>query len=203
MGLKKICAAALAISFTAAALPVQAAPLMRIDAGASPSSDIIQIQDRRCPPQGCRPGDRPGRPNHGGPNHGGPNRPGPGGPGHGGPGHGGPSWGGPGHGGPGPSRPGYRPRPPGPGYWNGHHGYRDQRPGYRRHSDGWWYPMAAFGVGALIGGAIANQPREVAPPHLSTSHLRWCEDRYRSYRASDNTFQPYEGPRQQCLSPYN
>jgi hypothetical protein len=52
--------------------------------------------------------------------------------------------------------------------------------------------MAAFGVGALIGGAIANQPREVAPPHLSTSHLRWCESQYRSYRASDNTFQPYE-----------
>ncbi|MGV3652562.1 MAG: BA14K family protein, partial [Devosia sp.] len=27
-------------------------------------------------------------------------------------------------------------------------------------------------------------------------------DRYRSYRASDNTFQPYNGPRQQCVSPY-
>ncbi|WP_029074383.1 BA14K family protein [Kaistia adipata] len=192
MDLKKICAAALALSVTAATLPVQAAPLLRIDPGASPSSDIIQIQDRRCPPQGCRPGDRPGRPNHGGPNHGGPNRPGPG-----------PGWGGPGHGGPGHGGPGYRPRPPGPGYWNGHHGHRGPRPGYRRHSDGWWYPMAAFGVGALIGGAIASQPREVAPPHLSTSHLRWCEDRYRSYRASDNTFQPYQGPRQQCFSPFN
>nr|WP_244670029.1 BA14K family protein [Kaistia sp. 32K] len=161
--------------------------------------------DVRCPPEGCRQGNRPnqGRPGHGGghgggnwngPNHGGPNHSGPGRPGHGGPGWGGP---GPSHGGH------YRPGPSRPGYWNGHQGYNHSRPGYRRHSDGWWYPMAAFGVGALIGGAIANQPREVAPPRLSTSHLRWCEDRYRSYRASDNSFQPYEGPRQQCLSPYN
>ncbi|TIP33596.1 MAG: BA14K family protein, partial [Mesorhizobium sp.] len=29
-----------------------------------------------------------------------------------------------------------------------------------------------------------------------------CHDRYRSYRAWDNTFQPYNGPRRQCISPY-
>ncbi|TIU38734.1 MAG: BA14K family protein, partial [Mesorhizobium sp.] len=32
---------------------------------------------------------------------------------------------------------------------------------------------------------------------------RWCYDRYRSYRAWDNSYQPYGGPRQQCLSPYS
>lgn len=189
MVLRRISSAAMALVFAASALPVQAAPLMRVDPGASTASNVIEIQGRPCPPQGCRPGDRPGRPGHGGPNHGGPNRPGPGGPGWGGPG--------PGHGGPNWNRPPNR-----PGYWNGHHGYRDPRPGYRRGSDGWWYPLAAFGVGALIGGAIANQPREVAPPSLSRDHLRWCEDRYRSYRASDNTFQPNEGPRRACVSPY-
>nr|WP_265518205.1 BA14K family protein [Nitratireductor luteus] len=32
--------------------------------------------------------------------------------------------------------------------------------------------------------------------------MAWCRDRYRSYRASDNTFQPYKGPRRICRSPY-
>ncbi len=33
-------------------------------------------------------------------------------------------------------------------------------------------------------------------------HVRWCFNRYRSYRAYDNTFQPNYGPRRQCYSPY-
>lgn len=36
---------------------------------------------------------------------------------------------------------------------------------------------------------------------LPNAHVAWCEHRYRSYRASDNTFQPNRGPRQQCISP--
>lgn len=91
------------------------------------------------------------------------------------------------------------------GHWNGHRGYKHRRSGYRRHSDGLWYPMAAFGLGAIIGGAIASQP-EPAPVYrgsaLSNAHVQWCYGKYRSYRASDNTFQPYSGPRQQCRSPY-
>ncbi|MCP8893507.1 BA14K family protein [Shinella daejeonensis] len=83
-------------------------------------------------------------------------------------------------------------------HWHGHRGYRYQRPGYRRHSDGWWYPLAAFGIGTVIGGAIANQPAAG-----SSSHVNWCANRYRSYRAYDNTFQPYNGPRRECLSPYS
>jgi hypothetical protein len=82
------------------------------------------------------------------------------------------------------------------GHWKGYTGQRHQRRGYRRHSDGFWYPLAAFGLGAAIGGAIANQPRG------GSAHVQWCYDRYRSYRASDNTFQPYNGPRKQCRSPY-
>jgi hypothetical protein len=38
---------------------------------------------------------------------------------------------------------------------------------------------------------------------LSNAHVRWCYNRYRSYRTWDNTFQPYNGPRQQCWSPYS
>jgi len=108
---------------------------------------------------------------------------------------------------PGP-RPGWHGRPyrPGPGYWNGHRGYRYYRHGYRRHNDGWWYPLAAFGAGAIIGGAIAAPPPQPvyrAPAYgYNNAHIQWCYNRYRSYRASDNTFQPYNGPRQQCYSPY-
>ncbi|MFC5036907.1 BA14K family protein [Tianweitania sediminis] len=55
------------------------------------------------------------------------------------------------------------------------------------------------------------QPRYVAPRfvrpapriRLSAAHVRWCHARYRSYRSSDNTFQPYNGPRRQCYSPYS
>lgn len=87
-----------------------------------------------------------------------------------------------------------------PGYWNGHRGSRHYRPGYRRHNDGWWYPLAVFGLGAAIIGSMANQPRlGVAMP---SAHVRWCLNRYRSYDTYSNTFQPYHGPRQVCVSPY-
>lgn len=105
-------------------------------------------------------------------------------------------------------RPGYYPRyRPAyrPGWYGGYRGYSYYRPGYR-HYNGYWYPLAAFGAGAIIGGAIAAQPRYYAPAPapsgINPSHVAWCENRYRSYRAYDNTFQPYNGPRQQCYSPY-
>lgn len=46
------------------------------------------------------------------------------------------------------------------------------------------------------------EPRRVYRSGVSSPHARWCYNRYRSYRAWDNTFQPYNGPRQQCWSPY-
>ncbi|NGN40467.1 BA14K family protein [Mesorhizobium sp. CGMCC 1.15528] len=89
-------------------------------------------------------------------------------------------------------------------YYNGHRGYRNHRAGWRQHN-GYWFPPAAFIAGAIIGGAIANQPTyRPAPAYrpASNAHVRWCYNRYRSYRAADNTFQPNYGPRQQCASPY-
>ncbi|MFC6490711.1 BA14K family protein [Nitratireductor sp. GCM10026969] len=83
-------------------------------------------------------------------------------------------------------------------YWRGHRGFRERRPGYRQRGD-WWFPPAAFALGAIIGGAM-QQPQYRG---LSEAHVRWCYDRYRSYRASDNTFQPYNGPRRPCNSPYS
>jgi hypothetical protein len=85
------------------------------------------------------------------------------------------------------------------GWYNGHRGYRYQRPGYR-YRNGWWFPGGAFVAGAIIGGAIANNNNYSGG---GGSHVQWCYDRYRSYRASDNTFQPYNGGRRQCYSPYS
>ena len=119
----------------------------------------------------------------------------------------GPPGGGPGYYG---QRPGYgpgpgyrRPPPPRPGYYNGHRGYRQARPGYRYHN-GYWFPLAAFAAGAIIGGAMSAPSRPAAPSGggINPKHYDWCFDRYRSYDARSNTFQPNYGPRQQCLSPY-
>lgn len=102
------------------------------------------------------------------------------------------------------------------GYYGGYRGYRERRDGYRYHN-GYWFPLAAFATGAIIGGAIA-QPRYVAPAPryvapapryvvpangLSPRHVQYCSARYRSYDVYSNTFQPYNGPRQQCYSPYS
>ena len=35
---------------------------------------------------------------------------------------------------------------------------------------------------------------------FSAAHYGYCSTKYRSYRVSDNTFQPYRGPRRQCRS---
>jgi hypothetical protein len=86
------------------------------------------------------------------------------------------------------------------GYYRGYRGSRHHRPGYRRHGD-FWFPAAAFLGGAAIGSIIANQPRTTV--RVSSAHVEWCYNRYKTYRASDNTFQPYNGPRRQCLSPYS
>ena len=81
--------------------------------------------------------------------------------------------------------------------------YRDRY--YRRHRD----PnvgaiIGGLAAGAIIGGALA-QPRYVTPRRYvgGNAHVNWCYSRYRSYRAYDNTYQPYGGPRRQCYSPYS
>ena len=89
---------------------------------------------------------------------------------------------------------------------------------HRRHYGG---DAAILGLGLGLGlGSLAYgnyydpyyynpypryyQPRRIyRAERLSSAHVRWCYNRYRSYRAWDNTFQPYGGPRQQCWSPYS
>jgi hypothetical protein len=86
----------------------------------------------------------------------------------------------------------------GDGWYRGHRGYRDYRPGYRRY-DGYWYPLAAFGAGALIGGALAAP---AARPSYGSRHVQWCSERYRTYDPGSDTYVPSVGVRARCVSPY-
>lgn len=83
-------------------------------------------------------------------------------------------------------------------YYRGYRGYRTERPGYRYYN-GYYFPSSAFIAGAIITGAIANSQARAS----GSTHVDWCYNRYRSYRASDNTFQPNSGPRRECYSPYD
>ncbi|MEM5500101.1 BA14K family protein [Ahrensia kielensis] len=94
-------------------------------------------------------------------------------------------------------------------FYNGHRGYRHHRRGYRRHN-GYYFPHGAFSVTIHVAPRRHVEPRRVirrAPArarivNVGTLHVNWCQSKYRSYRASDNTFQPYHGGRKRCRSPY-
>lgn len=99
------------------------------------------------------------------------------------------------------------------GYW----GSRPYRP-YRGHAlelTGWglgwggsyygfWYSPNQYRNGPYYP---YNQPAYRAQPRyygrgLPPEHYEYCFRKYRSYRSQDNTFQPYNGPRRACRSPY-
>lgn len=94
-------------------------------------------------------------------------------------------------------------------FYNGYRGYRHHRRGYRRHN-GYYFPHSAFSVRIYVGPRRHVAPRYIYRPaparpkivNVGTLHVNWCHSKYRSYRASDNTFQPYHGPRKRCRSPY-
>jgi hypothetical protein len=95
--------------------------------------------------------------------------------------------------------------------WRSDRRWRDDRRWrygrYHRHRRGSDFGAVIGGLaaGAIIGGALA-QPRYAPAPRYyggGNAHVQWCYSRYRSYRAFDNSFQPYNGPRRQCYSPYS
>jgi hypothetical protein len=78
-------------------------------------------------------------------------------------------------------------------HWNRHH-HRDY-PRYRRG------PVVYFDFEAPVRRYV--EPRRAYRAYgLSADHVQWCRDRYRTYRAWDNSFQPNRGPRRECYSPY-
>jgi hypothetical protein len=71
---------------------------------------------------------------------------------------------------------------------------------YRRHHrNNAGAIIGGLAAGAIIGGAIGSSPRRA---YAGNSHQTWCANRYRTYRASDNTYVPRAGYRAQCVSPY-
>ncbi len=93
-------------------------------------------------------------------------------------------------------------------YYNGYRGYDHRRSGYR-HYRGYWFPEEAF-VDRRRTYSTRDHRRydrrheRRAPGHYyGRAHDAWCHDRYRSYRSSDNTYKPYNGPRRECYSPYS
>ena len=52
------------------------------------------------------------------------------------------------------------------------------------------------GESAAMAGTYGVVPATAGPAAAA-----WCAARYRSYRARDNTYQPFDGPRRSCLPP--
>ncbi|MCS3742785.1 hypothetical protein FHX16_004795 [Rhizobium sp. BK661] len=114
----------------------------------------------------------------------------------------------------------------GGGHWYGGH-YRGY---HHHHGSEWGWALGGLAVGTIIGGALAQpyygpyddtfygssygyysrpygyyrpyRQYEPSVAYQGGSHVSWCYARYRTYRAFDNTFQPYYGPRRQCVGPY-
>lgn len=51
----------------------------------------------------------------------------------------------------------------------------------------------------LVTGAITGSADTV---YDNAPHVEWCRNRYNSYRAYDNTYQPYNGRRRRCQPPF-
>lgn len=91
--------------------------------------------------------------------------------------------------------------------WRRDRGWRHDRRWARRH---YWRDPYRYGSGIYLGFGAPYwgyaDPGYYAPryraPVRASSHTEWCYARYRSYRAYDNTYQPYNGPRRQCYSPF-
>jgi hypothetical protein len=94
-----------------------------------------------------------------------------------------------------------------------------QRWGHRHHhhGSGIGAGIAGFAAGALIGGALASQPRYYAPGYaygapgyygvpgyayggaaVDDSEVAYCQSRYRSYDPASGTYLGYDGQRHPC-----
>lgn len=86
--------------------------------------------------------------------------------------------------------------------WRRHGPRRHYRGHHRGRHHGRRHYRPRSGIYLQFGGPRVVRPAYPRYRSLPSAHVRWCHNRYRSYRASDNTFQPYHGPRRSCRSPY-
>jgi BA14K-like protein len=65
------------------------------------------------------------------------------------------------------------------------------------------YHYHDYQAGPILYQQVAAPP---PPPAgqivLPQPHVTWCYNHYRSYDLNSNSYQPYEGPRRPCISPY-
>lgn len=80
----------------------------------------------------------------------------------------------------------------GPGLYYSY--YPEHVPGYPQELRGLPVPLYPTGRPAI------QRPARYADEW--SAHLDWCHERWRSYRASDNSYQPLHGPRKECRSPF-
>lgn len=83
-----------------------------------------------------------------------------------------------------------------------------QRHGHRRNDN--LVPLiGGLAAGAIILGIEADRARERERRrereiyYDDDDHIAWCLDRYRSYDIRSDSYQPFEGPRRRCISPYS
>jgi len=86
-------------------------------------------------------------------------------------------------------------------------GQYQNRPAHRRYYDHYFdVPTPDYSQPGRIGGNRAFGGAHLSDTRPATidaeRHHDWCAGRYRSYRPSDNSFQPFSGDRRQCLSPF-
>ncbi len=57
-------------------------------------------------------------------------------------------------------------------------------------------PLVQRGATKRIGSDTSSTVSD------NSNHIQWCSNQYRSYRASDNSYQPFAGVRKTCNSPF-
>ena len=103
-------------------------------------------------------------------------------------------------------RPGHGVRPP--HHRPPHHRPPHHRPPHHRPPHHHWHSrnnngaIAAGVIGGMLLGGMAVSAARQHNHSAWNNHVNWCSQRYRSYRVSDNSWQPNNGPRRQCISPF-
>ncbi len=92
-------------------------------------------------------------------------------------------------------RPPWYRQPPWIGTGVGHYYsyHPDHVPGYPHELTGYPIPIFRMSDSDPVVRAFRGAP---------SAHVDWCRSRYRSYDMRSDTYQPYEGPRRFCMSPF-
>lgn len=84
-------------------------------------------------------------------------------------------------------------------HYNSYDPYSDT---YRAYS-GQVRPCDSPYAPAGVAGTAGDEGPRIAETVSNGRHVAWCFDHYRSYDPDTDTFQPYDGPRKRCDSPFD